>query len=39
MVLKVAFPVLFGIACVKDASVMDNGEVLGGFNLMEREFH
>jgi hypothetical protein len=24
MVLKVAFPVLFGIACVKDASVVDN---------------
>jgi hypothetical protein len=30
MVLKVAFPVLFGIACVKDASVADNREVLRG---------
>jgi hypothetical protein len=29
-VLKVAFSVLFGIACVKDASVADNREVLGG---------
>jgi hypothetical protein len=29
-VLKVAFLVLFGIACVKDASVADNREVLGG---------
>jgi hypothetical protein len=29
-VLKVAFPGLFGIACVKDASVVDNMEVLGG---------
>jgi hypothetical protein len=38
-VLKVTFPVLFGIACIKDASVMDNKEVLGGFNLVEREFH
>ena len=38
--LKVAFPVLFGIACVKDASMADNREVLGGgLNLVEREFH
>jgi hypothetical protein len=29
-VLKEAFPGLFGIACVKDASVVDNMEVLGG---------
>jgi hypothetical protein len=29
-VLKVAFPVLFGIACAKDALVADNTEVLGG---------
>jgi hypothetical protein len=29
-VLKDAFPVLFGIARVKDASVADNMEVLGG---------
>jgi hypothetical protein len=29
-VLKVAFPALLGIACVKDASVADNREVLGG---------
>jgi hypothetical protein len=28
--LKVAFPGLFGIACVKDAFVVDNREVLGG---------
>jgi hypothetical protein len=28
-VLKVAFLVLFGIACVKDASMVDNREVLG----------
>jgi hypothetical protein len=32
MVLKVAFPVLFGITCLKDASVADNMEVLGGSN-------
>ena len=31
-VLKVAFPVLFGIACLKDASVADNMEVMGGSN-------
>jgi hypothetical protein len=30
--LKIAFPILFSIACVKDASVADNVEVLGGFN-------
>ena len=30
MVLKIAFPSLFGIACVKDASVADTWEVLGG---------
>ena len=29
-VLKVAFPVLFGIACVKDAFVVDKMEVLEG---------
>jgi hypothetical protein len=29
-VLKVAFPVLFGIACAKDALVAANMEVLGG---------
>jgi hypothetical protein len=29
---KVAFPVLFGITCVKDASVAANMEVLGGSN-------
>ena len=29
-VLKVAFPVLFGIACVKNAFVANNMEVLGG---------
>jgi hypothetical protein len=29
MVLKVAFPSLFGIACVKDAFVADTWEVLG----------
>jgi hypothetical protein len=31
-VLKVAFPVLFGIACVKNAFVANNMEVLGGLN-------
>jgi hypothetical protein len=31
-VLKVAFPVLFGIACVTSASVANNMEVLGGLN-------
>jgi hypothetical protein len=30
--LKEAFPVLFGIACAKDASVADNVELVGGFN-------
>jgi hypothetical protein len=30
MVLKKSFPVLFGIARVKDASVADNMELLGG---------
>jgi hypothetical protein len=30
MVLKEAFPVLFGIAWVQDASVADNMEILGG---------
>ena len=30
--LKVAFLVLFGITCVKDASVVDNLEFLGGSN-------
>ena len=29
-ILKVAFPVLFGIACAKDALVTANMEVLGG---------
>jgi len=29
-VLKEAFPILFGIARMKDASVADNMEVLGG---------
>jgi hypothetical protein len=29
-VLKVAFPILFGIACVNDAFVTNNIEVLGG---------
>jgi hypothetical protein len=29
-ILKVAFPVLFGIVCAKDASVAANMEVLGG---------
>ena len=32
MVFKVAFPVLFDIACAKDASVAANMEVLGGSN-------
>jgi hypothetical protein len=32
MVLKVTFPVLFGIPCVKDALVAANMEVLGGSN-------
>jgi hypothetical protein len=32
MVLKKAFPVLFGIARVKDASIADNLELLGGSN-------
>jgi hypothetical protein len=32
MVLEVAFPILFGIACVKDASVAANLELLGGSN-------
>ena len=32
MVLEIAFPVLFGIACVKDASVAANLELLGGSN-------
>jgi hypothetical protein len=31
-ILKVDFPVLFGIACAKDASVAANMEVLGGSN-------
>jgi hypothetical protein len=31
-VLKEAFPVLFGIACAKDAFVADNLELLGGSN-------
>jgi hypothetical protein len=30
--LKIAFPGLFSITCVKDASVADNHEVLGGSN-------
>jgi hypothetical protein len=30
MVLKEAFSGLFGLACVKDASVADNTEVFGG---------
>jgi hypothetical protein len=29
-VLKVVFPILFGIACVKDASIVNNMEILGG---------
>jgi hypothetical protein len=29
---KEAFPVLFGIACAKDASVADNLELLDGSN-------
>jgi hypothetical protein len=29
-ILKEAFPVLFGIAQVQDASVADNMEILGG---------
>jgi hypothetical protein len=32
MVLEVAFLVLFGIVCVKDASVAANLELLGGSN-------
>jgi hypothetical protein len=32
LALKIAFPGLFNIACVKDASVADNYEVLGGSN-------
>jgi hypothetical protein len=30
--LKVTFSVLFGLACVKDASIADNLEFLGGSN-------
>ena len=30
--LKVAFPVLFGLACTKDASIVANFEFLGGSN-------
>jgi hypothetical protein len=37
-VLKEAFPVLFGIAWVKDASVADNMEVLGGSILWNMSF-
>jgi hypothetical protein len=29
---KIAFPILFSIACAKDAFVADNLEVLGGSN-------
>jgi hypothetical protein len=31
-VLKEAFHVLFGISCAKDASIVDNLELLGGSN-------
>jgi hypothetical protein len=31
--LKATFPFLFGIACVKNASVAEHLEFLGGFNL------
>ena len=30
--LKVAFPVLFGLACAKDTSIAANLEFLDGFN-------
>jgi hypothetical protein len=32
MTLKVAFPVLYGLACEKDASIAANLEFLGGYN-------
>jgi hypothetical protein len=38
MVLKVAFLVLFGIACVKDALVEANLEFLGGSKLWNVSF-
>jgi hypothetical protein len=36
--LKVAFPILYDLACVKDASIAANLEIMGGTNQWNMSF-